>query len=50
LIPALHPVANPGFMARYADAVVSHQCENSQNYLYCDVCGGGGPLATGFTT
>ncbi|EJO58118.1 DUF2827 domain-containing protein [Burkholderia multivorans] len=34
----------PGFMARHADAVVSHHWENAQNYLYYDVLYGGYPL------
>ncbi|WP_175994776.1 DUF2827 domain-containing protein [Burkholderia vietnamiensis] len=34
----------PGFMARHADAVVSHHWENPQNYLYYDVLYGGYPL------
>ncbi|MCA8435525.1 DUF2827 family protein, partial [Burkholderia seminalis] len=34
----------PGFMARHADAVVSHHWENGQNYLYYDVLYGGYPL------
>ncbi|AOR70968.1 hypothetical protein BBJ41_26035 [Burkholderia stabilis] len=34
----------PGFMARHADAVVSHHWENAQNYLYYDVLHGGYPL------
>jgi hypothetical protein len=33
-----------GFMAQYADAVVSHQWGNDQNYLYLDVLYGGYPL------
>jgi hypothetical protein len=32
------------FLARHADAVVSHQWENAQNYLYYDVLHGGYPL------
>ncbi|KWB93265.1 DUF2827 domain-containing protein, partial [Burkholderia ubonensis] len=34
----------PGFMARHADAVISHHWENPQNYLYYDVLYGGYPL------
>lgn len=34
----------PSFMARHADAVVSHHWENAQNYLYFDVLYGGYPL------
>ncbi|KVW83265.1 DUF2827 domain-containing protein [Burkholderia ubonensis] len=34
----------PGFMARHANAVVSHHWENAQNYLYYDVLYGGYPL------
>nr|WP_062605465.1 DUF2827 domain-containing protein [Caballeronia calidae] len=33
-----------GFMAQFADAVVSHQWGNDQNYLYLDVLYGGYPL------
>lgn len=33
-----------GFMAQYADAVVSHQWGNDQNYLYLDVLYGSYPL------
>ncbi|NIF69769.1 DUF2827 domain-containing protein [Burkholderia sp. Ap-962] len=34
----------PGFMARHADAIVSHHWENPQNYLYYDVLYGAYPL------
>lgn len=34
----------PNFLARHADAVVSHHWENPQNYLYYDVLYGGYPL------
>ena len=34
----------PGFLSQHADAVVSHQWENAQNYLYYDVLHGGYPL------
>jgi hypothetical protein len=33
-----------GFLSQHADAVVSHQWENAQNYLYYDVLHGGYPL------
>lgn len=33
-----------GFMAEYANAVVSHQWQNEQNYLYMDVLWGNYPL------
>ncbi len=33
-----------GFMAQFADAVVSHQWGNDQNYLYLDALYGGYPL------
>jgi hypothetical protein len=33
-----------GFMAKFADAVVSHQWGNDQNYLYLDALYGGYPL------
>ena len=34
----------PWFLARYCDAVVSHQWENALNYLYYEVLAGGYPL------
>lgn len=37
-----HDIA--GFMAQFADAVVSHQWGNDQNYLYLDALYGGYPL------
>lgn len=37
-----HDIA--GFMAQYADAVVAHQWENSQNYSYLDALYGDYPL------
>ncbi|MCX4159618.1 MULTISPECIES: DUF2827 domain-containing protein [Paraburkholderia] len=33
-----------GYMSQYANAVVSHQWQNAQNYLYLDVLYGGYPL------
>lgn len=34
----------PAFLAHHAEVVVSHQWENSLNYLFCDVLYGGYPL------
>ncbi|WP_181001109.1 DUF2827 domain-containing protein [Burkholderia pseudomallei] len=34
----------PSFLAQHGDAVISHQWENPQNYLYYDVLYGGYPL------